>query len=139
MNATHCRAALLFPACVAALFGNPCATNGAEIHWHTIGPGAPPPTLLLTPAEPTSTNLISFVAPSDGQIFGNSCFAAMLDGEPAIAIDPTNQTVNVSFNPVRIEVCPLYVLLVSGVEGKFGPLKPGTWMFNILQSSYASP
>jgi hypothetical protein len=32
-------------------------------------------------------------------------------------------------------ICPLFILPVNGLEGEFGPLRHGAWLFTILQRS----
>ncbi len=138
MNAALRATAKVHLGCAAILCGAVATASGATIHWHTIGRGSPPQTFIVNPAAPTTTNIISFIAPTEGQIYANSCWASVAKGDPSIAIDSTNQTINVTFSPPRTNtVCPAYVLPVSGVDGEFGPIKPGLWTFNILQSSYA--
>ena len=91
----------------------------------------------MNPASPTTTNAIGFVAPTDGKIYGNSCLAAFACGNPSITVDSTNRTITVSFSaPVTNVFCPEIIAPVSGVEGQFGPLSAGTWVFEILGYSY---
>ena len=113
------------------------STNGDTVGWHIVTNGSPTTAFTLNPANPTTTNVIHFVAPTDGQMYINSCFASVAKGDPTISVDSTNQTVSVSFSPpVTNRACPLIVLPVSGVDGEIGPLQPGAWMFNILGSAY---
>ena len=104
----------------------------------TPSPTAPHSTAFaLNPANPTTTSVISFVAPTDGKIYINDCFASVDNGNPAITVDATNQTISVSFSaPLTNVACPQIVAPVSGVGGQFGPLSPGTWVLDILQNSY---
>ena len=128
---------MVYLGCAAVLAEGPLNANGASIQWHYIGQGSPPLTFTLNPANLTTTNVISFVAPTDGKIYGNSCFASFANGNPAITVDSTNQTIMVSFSaPVTNVLCPLIVAPVSGVDGQFGPLSAGTWVFDILQNAY---
>lgn len=112
------------------------ATNGPSIGWHATGSGGPPQNFELTPASPTTADLISFVAPTDGQIYENDCFASTTCGLPMIVVDSIFQKVNVSFSAPPNWVCPLVVAPVSGVEGEFGPLRAGAWTFNLLGMVY---
>jgi hypothetical protein len=94
-------------------------------------------TFALNPANPTTTNVISFVAPTDGKIYLNDCMASVANGNPALTVDSTNQTITVSFSaPVTNVFCPAFVAPVSGVDGQFGPLSAGTWVLDILQNTY---
>jgi hypothetical protein len=93
--------------------------------------------LLITPATPATTDLINFIAPADGEGGVNACWASAQYGTPLISVDPNSRIVTVTFSPPPAEaVCPFIVALVSGVDGQFGPLNPGTWTFKILTNSY---
>jgi hypothetical protein len=126
-------------ACAAALCGGPSSAAEATVQWHPVSIDSPPTTAFaLNPANPTTTNVISFVAPTDGQIYINGCYAALSNGNPAIAVAATNQTITVSFSaPLTNVACPQIVAPVSGVDGQFGPLSAGTWVFDILQNAYS--
>jgi len=120
----------------AGLFG-PLAAKGADVTWHIVTNHLPVLDFTLAPVSPTTTNTVSFVAPTDGQIYGNACWASVANGDPSLAVDATNQTITVWFSPpLTNRFCPLYILPVSGVEGHLGQLKAGTWAFHILQNSY---
>jgi hypothetical protein len=122
----------------AVLCGGLQPTSGDTVEWHIVTNRAPTTAFTLNPANATTTNIISFVAPTDGQMYDNSCFASRANGDPSISVDSTNQIVSVSFSPpVTNRACPLVILLVSGVDGEIGPLQPGAWTFNILGSSYS--
>ncbi len=122
----------------AALGSGPIGASEATIQWHTIMAHTLPPPFVVEPAVPTITNGISFVAATDGQVYINSCFASVSNGDPAIAVDPTNRTVTVSFSEPRTNIaCPAIVVPVSGVDGQIAPLKAGDWTFTILQNSYS--
>jgi hypothetical protein len=123
--------------CAAVLAGGLWTANGASVRWHIIANGSPPVAFALNPANPTTTNGITFVAPTDGKGGINDCFASVVNGNPAITVDVTNKTIKVSFSPPLTNVaCPLIVLPVSGVEGEIEPLSAGTWVFEILQNHY---
>jgi hypothetical protein len=92
----------------------------------------------LSPEAPTTTNVISFIAPTDGSLYANSCVASVLNGDPSITLDSNTKTVTVAFSPPRTNIaCPEFVLPTSGVDGEMGPLKSGTWAFHILTNSYS--
>lgn len=113
------------------------STAEADVHWHRVTFDSPPPAFALVPANPTTTNLISFVAPSDGKTYANYCFASALAGNPALTIDSTNKSITVSFSaPVTNVACPAIVVPVSGVDGQLGRLSAGAWVFKILQNTY---
>jgi len=117
--------------------GGLLAASGATVRWHYIDNGPLPPPFALSPVAPTTTNGISFVAATDGKVYLNGCIASVQNGSPTITVDSTNQIIAVSFSPVTNSPCPLVVTPVSGLDGQFGPLKAGTWRFDVLQSSYA--
>jgi hypothetical protein len=107
------------------------------VEWHVITNGSPPPTFALSLANPTTTNTIAFVAESDGKTYGNSCAGSTICGKPLLAIDSTNLTLTVSFTaPVTNIARPEIVIPVNGVDGQFGPLASGAWVFHILGRSY---
>lgn len=135
MKTLHWPAAAVFLGSLAAFFSAQCVP--ATIRWHPIENGGPPRSIVLSPADPTITNVINFVAPTDGQIYANDCFASVSKGVPLIDVDLIFHKVSVSFSaPQTNRACPAIVFPVSGVEGEFGPLEPGAWTFNILGSSY---
>ena len=122
----------------AVLGGRESSAAEATVGWHVLTNGAPqPPPFVLTPASPTITNLISFVASTDGETYVNECFASVAAGAPAVTVDSSNQRISVTFSaPLTNTACPEFVRPVSGVDGGFGPLSAGTWAFTILQNSY---
>lgn len=126
----------VFLGCAATILNAQSASDGPSIRWHPIGSSGPPQTFLPTPALPTTTNLVSFVAPTDGQIYGNDCFASTSFGLPMIAVDAVFQTVNVSFSAPPNWLCPDIFAPVSGVEGDLGLLRAGAWTFNLPGKSY---
>jgi hypothetical protein len=137
MNSGKPAIAVICLACGAALWGGPASAAEAAVRWHPLANDSPPTAIELNPAYPTTTNVISFVAPTDGQIYVNECFASVSNGSPAIAVELTNHAVAVTFSaPLTNMVCPAVVAPVSGVDGQFGPLSAGTWVFAILQNSY---
>ncbi len=108
-----------------------------DVQWHVASDHSPTVAFTLDNPTPTTTDTIKFVAPTDGEIYANGCWATVANGTPIIAVDSSNHAVNVTFSaPSTNRICPLYVLPVSGVDGQFGPLSAGTWTFNILQDSF---
>jgi hypothetical protein len=116
------------------------STLAATVEWHMIGdpPSAsvPPTNLVISPAAPVAGETISFVAPSDGKIYDNAQAAADICGNPLISVDPNNYMVTVTFTAAQDDPIP-GPLLVSGVDGQFGPLLAGTWCFQVLSNSGA--
>jgi hypothetical protein len=120
---------------LALLQGPPIAQAQTSVEWHRVTIGQPV-AFALNPPSPTTTNTVSFVAPTDGRDYINSCFASAEVGAPDLRIDPTNQTITVVFLPVIINGCPNVALPVNGVDGKLGLLRSGTWLFSILTNTY---
>jgi hypothetical protein len=108
--------------------------SDATIDWHYVGP--PPFTSVtsftLTPTNPTTLSLITFIAPTDRSNYLNSCFASFDNGYPNIVVDPTNQTINITFSG-HPSVCPNIAAPVSGLEGHVGPLTAGIWSIIVDQ------
>ena len=137
MTAVQRATATICLVCAAGLCGAQTSAPEATVRWHYIGQGSPTVTFTLNPANPTTTNVISFVAPTDGKLYINDCFASVTNGNPALTVDSTNQTITVSFSaPLTNIFCPQIVAPVSGVDGQFGPLSAGAWVFDILQNAY---
>jgi hypothetical protein len=127
---------------VATVVGSvPTVVGGASVQWHRVdyvNPTFPPP-FAISPTNPTPGDIIHFVAATDGQMYFNSIFASVMKGEPGIVVDSTNRIVVVSFSEPRTNwVVPLYVLPVMGIDGQFGPLAEGSWVFNLIQSTGTS-
>lgn len=109
------------------------------VEWHSLGlpPNASPaPTsFVISPANPSSVDTISFVAPANGEGGGDAAAAADKYGNPAISIDATNHTIAVTFSPPADE--PVGLLdPVSGLDGQIGPLGAGSWAMTILTNTY---
>jgi hypothetical protein len=100
---------------------------GAAVSW--IHGTSSPPAWTIEPQIPTSSDAVNFSGPTP--IFGNPCEAAVAMGEPKLAIDPVNKTVRLEFQPLPPGVvCPEYFDPVCGLEGFFGPLAEGQWLFS---------
>jgi hypothetical protein len=82
-----------------------------------------------TPANPTTSDIISFVIPTD--VYDNQQQAEQrLGGTPTLNIDTVQKRIDLVFEPpapnepVNPKSGP-----VSGLEGYFGPLEEGSWIF----------
>jgi hypothetical protein len=82
-----------------------------------------------TPENPTTSDIISFVIPTD--IFDNQQQAEQrLGGTPTLNIDTVQKRIDLVFEPpapnepVNPKNSP-----VCGLEGYFGPLEEGSWIF----------
>jgi hypothetical protein len=89
---------------------------------------------VTSPSNPATGETISFVAPIDGKIYDNAEAAAEIYGNPLISVDSTNHTVTVTFTPPASGPNP-GVYFVSGIDGEFGPLAAGSWVFQIFTNS----
>jgi hypothetical protein len=124
--------------CAAVVSATVLSVNAADVKWHILTDPLPVINFALDPAAPTTTNLISFVGPTDGDLYANSCLASVANGEPSIAVDSVFLTVQVTFSaPLTNIACPAVVVPVSGVDGQFGPLRAGNWVFTILTNVYS--
>ena len=83
----------------------------------------------MYPASATTRSVIRFFSPRLGH-FGNSCYASMEMGIPSITVDHVRKTVELWFEPFpRDWGCFDYYDPVYGLEGEFGPLPAGDWVF----------
>jgi hypothetical protein len=82
-----------------------------------------------TPENPTTSDIISFVIPTD--IFDNQQQAEQrLRGTPTLNIDTVQKRIDLVFEPpAPNEPVPPKNNPVSGLEGYFGPLEEGSWIF----------
>ena len=107
------------------------STLAAIAEWHIIGDpprGSPPPTaFVISPLAPNFINLIDFIAPIKSTLYFNDVYAAETFGIPFISVVSFNHLVNVTFTPPLREPIPMFVELVSGIDGNFGLLDAGTW------------
>jgi len=106
--------------------------SDATIDWHYVGDGRPVTAFTLTPPNPSTVSLITFIAPIDGSNYLNGVCASVKFGVPIIAVNATNRTIDVTFSG-HLSACPNIVLPVSGLEGHAGPLTAGTWSINVGQ------
>jgi len=90
--------------------------------------GENPPDFVRVPYAPTTTDLIHFSVPTD--IFINQWVANQtLGGTPTLSIDPVERTIELWFQgppPGGVVIDPDPV---CGLEGYYGPLEEGTWLF----------
>jgi hypothetical protein len=124
----------------AALFCVDFSTApAATVQWYVIGDPPHqlplPSSFVTTPSAPTTSDTISFVAPTDGKVYLNSIAAAVSCGNPIISVDSTNRIVAVTFTAPLDEAIPNVAILVSGINGQFGPLGAGNWVFEVFTNS----
>ncbi len=99
-----------------------------EISWIH---GEDPPDFSRTPENPTTADLIHFTVPTD--VFFNQWTAERaLGGTPSLSVDPVAREIELWFQGPADEggmfVDPDSV---SGLEGHFGLLEEGTWLFYV--------
>ncbi|MHC4214584.1 MAG: hypothetical protein ACYSWP_14570 [Planctomycetota bacterium] len=104
----------------------------AEVGWNG---GLGPDYWIIWPTESTTEDIINFSGPTmcggDNCCFGDHCKAERYyGGIPAITIDHENRTIELWFEPppppndvycIQVGVC--------GLDGQFGPLEQGEWLF----------
>ena len=98
-----------------------------EVDWH---PGSEPPSWswIIWPMHPTADDIIGFAGPTAME--GNWCEATRhYGGWPTITIYHGNKTVELWFMPPAPDYCPAVVAPVCGLQGQFGPLDEGEWVF----------
>jgi hypothetical protein len=70
-------------------------------------------------------------------VFSNDCYAETgLGGTPTITIDPNRKTIELWFQPPPPTICYFYYDPVCGLNGWFGPLSEGNWLFYSNQIPY---
>ncbi len=111
-----------------------------EIHFH-VGPHAPenspsvdwvagetgPAGWSLLPPAPTSADTLRFSGPTT--VYSSTCVAIDSVGAPHLVIDPAARTVELAFEPRLIMPCVMIYDPVCGLDGSFGPLAEGDWVF----------
>ncbi len=92
-------------------------------------PGATEVQVSRTPANPTTSDRINFVIPTD--LYRNQWEAEQrLGGTPTLVIDPVEKRIDLRIvppappGPIPPDYDP-----VSGLQGYFGPLEQGSWLF----------
>jgi len=102
----------------------PSASSASEPRWIDSDPGS----WSILPETPDSGDVISFSGPTG--VHSNECYAMREGGgTPTIVIDSSNDTVELWFQPPAPLACQDYWDPVYGLEGEFGPLNEGDWVF----------
>lgn len=108
------------------------SAQAASISW--IGGTTPPAQWTISPANPGSSSTIQFTGPTG--VYSNACMAqGDLGGTPQLSIDPVAKVILIWFQGPAPEVCPKIYMPVCGLEGEFGPLASGEWIFASLSKS----
>jgi hypothetical protein len=114
----------------AVVLGMAWGLAGAEnVSW--ISGESGPKQWSLDPTNPSTSDVIAFSGPTD--IYSNSCVAeSQLGGTPTLLIDNAAKVVLLWFRPPAPTFCPMIWDPVAGLEGEFGPLAAGDWLFASL-------
>ena len=103
--------------------------EAARVSW--ISGQSSPKQWNIDPADPSTSDVITFSGPTD--VYSNSCVGeGQLGGTPELLIDPGSRAILLWFRPPAPTICPTIWDPVSGLEGEFGPLAPGEWLFASL-------
>jgi len=87
-----------------------------------------PAAWVVKPPAPTELDVIHFAGPS--AMHQNLCHALVDVGQPQVQIDPSRRQVRLVFLPVvTFAACDDIQKPVAGVQGSFGPLEKGDWIF----------
>ena len=114
---------------LASLLVTWSTAEAASVMW-TRGE-TPPVDWTISPANPGTSDVITFLGPTD--VYSNSCVGeATLGGTPRLSIDPVSKVVLLWFQGPPPEVCTKDYTPVHGLEGEFGPLEAGDWLFTCL-------
>ncbi len=98
-----------------------------EISWFE---GVSSPDFSISPADPTITDLIYFTLPTD--TFPDQLAAEeALGGTATLSIEPATRTIRLRFQQPPSAPFSEFAPSVSGLEGYFGPLEEGTWLFDV--------
>ena len=104
-----------------------CSTTFAQnISW--IGGFSGPQEWTIYPSDPNENDLINFSGPA--VLSANSCYAEIvLGGTPTVSIDTTNKIIEIIIQEPAPDQCVDVWDPVCGLDGDFGPLTPGNWVF----------
>jgi hypothetical protein len=110
------------------------SVHAASVSW-IDGLGAVAPAgWSISPAHPSTTDVISFSGPTD-QSYGNSCNAeATFGGTPYLSVNNSTKTIELKFQGPAPTMCILILKPAVGFQGNFGPLAAGTWTFKCTNS-----
>ena len=88
------------------------------------------PDFSRTPADPTTNDRVNFIIPTD--VFNNQSQAEKsLGGTPTLVIDNVQKRIDLVFEPPVPGNPDSTYDPVSGLEGYFGPLEEGSWLFYV--------
>jgi hypothetical protein len=105
------------------------AAYAESVSW--IPGSTPPKQWSIDPAKPTPADIIKFTGPT--MVYSNACVAERdLGGTAHLLVDTKAKVVTLWFQGPVPQVCPTIHTPVVGLEGEFGPLPAGDWMFTCL-------
>jgi len=103
------------------------SSRGAEVSWIASGSQPQPSAWSIEPKRPTQNEVIRFSGPTSRYL--NYCLAeTSLGGKPMLFINSEQKAIELRFEPPPSKDC-VGAAEVYGLEGSFGPLEPGLWMF----------
>ncbi|MCP4455755.1 MAG: hypothetical protein GY809_30210, partial [Planctomycetes bacterium] len=89
----------------------------------------PPISWTVDPNHPGTSDIITFSGPLN-YVYSSSCTArGSLGGTPLVTVDTINREVTLSFVGPPPASCDPVWSPVSGLQGDFGPLPSGNWIF----------
>jgi hypothetical protein len=94
----------------------------------------PPKQWAADPVTASTSDVIRFEGPTE--VFSNDCVGEQnLGGAPQLIVDEDSKTVLLWFRPPAPAFCPMIWDPVAGLEGEFGPLAAGEWLFASLSKN----
>ena len=103
--------------------------DATSVSW--ISGITPPKQWAIDPANPTPSDVIRFSGPTP--LYSNVCDAERaLDGTPQLLVDTKARVITLWFQGPAPQICPLFFNPVVGLQGEFGPLPAGDWVFTCL-------
>jgi len=97
-----------------------------EVMW--IEGTTPPAAWTVSPSILTADSPVHFSGPT--AVYDNECVGRqMADGTPILVVDAVNHRVELQIDPPPPVMCPLFLQPVCGLQGQFGPLEEGDWLF----------
>ena len=120
------------------------AAPGLSAQTVQFRPGTSAPAFAITPANPTTCDVVAFQAPLDGLTRNNACEATWpapygYGGHPELRFDQDGRTIALAIVGPPAQVCAAVIDPVNGVSGDFGRLSAGTWTlaYGAAQYSFA--
>jgi len=119
-------------------------TAGQDLSAQTVQfrPGATAPAFAITPANPTTCDVVAFQAPLDGLTRNNACEATWpapygYGGHPELRFEQDGRAIALAIVGPPAELCAAVIDPVNGVSGNFGRLSAGRWTFSYGAAQYS--